>query len=433
MTDKELKKLKDDLWHSADMLRAGAHLAANKYGQPILGLIFLRYADILYKQHKAEIEEKYNKLKGTRMEKSMKEISIEVCGFYLPPEAYYDYINDAPDNAEKATLVKKAMVAIEENNDKMDGVLPKEVYGQLIPEEEPELLSKIVRVFKDIPENISVDLFGEIYEFFLGSFALQEGKDGGTFYTPATVVRYMVEVLKPTSGDKMFLDPACGSGGMFVQAARYMHNHNASESDMMKFRCYGVEKEPDTVKLAKMNLLLNNVRGEITEANSFYADPYDAVGKFDYVIELINYEFIYDKEENVYILIPKNQESIAVAEIVDEKIAYMTLEYNHHSMKGDLHRKKTTLKFMADDIEPQRKVLSSINNTLSNNLFQMFQKFVRHNNEENPYIKSLSKEELESIYDDIYQMWLLAKLEIDNLERKNRVIEILKKANEKAE
>lgn len=284
MTDKELKKLKDDLWHSADILRAGAHLAANKYGQPILGLIFLRYADILYKQYKEEIEARYHKLKGTRMEKSMKEISIEVCGFYLPPEAYYDAINDAPDDANKATLVKKAMAAIEEDNDKMDGVLPKEVYGQLVPEEEPDLLSKIVKVFKDIPENISVDLFGEIYEFFLGNFALQEGKDGGTFYTPATVVRYMVEVLQPTSGDKMFLDPACGSGGMFVQAARYMHNHNASAADMMKFRCYGVEKEPDTVKLAKMNLLLNNVRGEITEANSFYADPYDAVGRFDYVM-----------------------------------------------------------------------------------------------------------------------------------------------------
>ena len=318
MTDKELKKLKDDLWHSADMLRAGAHLAANKYGQPILGLIFLRYADILYKQHKAEIEEKYNKLKGTRMEKSMKDISIEVCGFYLPPEAYYDYINDAPDNAEKATLVKKAMVAIEVNNDKMDGVLPKEVYGQLVPEEEPELLSKIVRVFKDIPENISVDLFGEIYEFFLGSFALQEGKDGGTFYTPATVVRYMVEVLKPTSGDKMFLDPACGSGGMFVQAARYMHNHNVSEADMMKFRCYGVEKEPDTVKLAKMNLLLNNVRGEITEANSFYADPYDAVGKFDYVmanppfnVDEVVYERVKDDARFNTYGIPKNKSKTA--------------------------------------------------------------------------------------------------------------------------
>lgn len=314
MTDKELKKLKDDLWHSADILRAGAHLAANKYGQPILGLIFLRYADILYKQHKAEIEAEYNKRKGTRTEKSMKEISVEICGFYLPPEAYYDYINDAPDDANKATLVKKAMEAIEANNEKMDGVLPKEVYGALVPEEEPDLLSKIVRVFKDIPENISVDLFGEIYEFFLGSFALQEGKDGGTFYTPATVVRYMVEVLQPTSGDKMFLDPACGSGGMFVQAARYMHRHNASTADMMKFRCYGVEKEPDTVKLAKMNLLLNNVRGDITEANSFYSDPYNAVGRFDYVmanppfnVDEVVYERVKDDARFNTYGIPKNK------------------------------------------------------------------------------------------------------------------------------
>ena len=314
MTDKELKKLKDDLWHSADILRAGAHLAANKYGQPILGLIFLRYADILYKQHKAEIEAEYNKRKGTRTEKSIKEISVEICGFYLPPEAYYDYINDAPDDANKATLVKKAMEAIETNNEKMDGVLPKEVYGALVPEEEPDLLSKIVRVFKDIPENISVDLFGEIYEFFLGSFALQEGKDGGTFYTPATVVRYMVEVLQPTSGDKMFLDPACGSGGMFVQAARYMHRHNASTADMMKFRCYGVEKEPDTVKLAKMNLLLNNVRGDITEANSFYSDPYNAVGRFDYVmanppfnVDEVVYERVKDDARFNTYGIPKNK------------------------------------------------------------------------------------------------------------------------------
>ncbi|MBQ1736053.1 MAG: SAM-dependent DNA methyltransferase, partial [Lachnospiraceae bacterium] len=284
MTDAELKQLKDNLWHSADVLRAGAHLAANKYGQPILGLIFLRYADILFKQHKDEIEAEYSKYKGGRMEKSIKEIAIEKCGFFLPECAYYDYINDAPDDANKATIVKKAMEAIEDENPKMLGVLPKEVYAQLVPEEEPELLSNIVRIFKDIPENCTVDIFGEIYEYFLGNFALAEGKDGGTFYTPATVVRYMVEVLNPEPGDKKFLDPACGSGGMFVQAARYMHNHNANEAEQMKFRCYGVEKEPDTVKLAKMNLLLNNVRGEITEANTFYSDPYNAFGAFDYVM-----------------------------------------------------------------------------------------------------------------------------------------------------
>lgn len=284
MTDQELKKLKDDLWHSADVLRSGAHLAANKYGQPILGLIFLRYADILYKQHKDEIIAEYEKNKGKRAEKSIKDISIAKCGFYLPECAYYDTINDAPDDANKATLVKNAMQAIEDENPKMEGVLPKEVYAQLVPEEEPELLSRIVRVFKDIPENCTIDIFGQIYEYFLGNFALAEGKDGGAFYTPATVVQYMVEVLNPEPGDKKFLDPACGSGGMFVQAARFMHKHNADNDAQMQFRCYGVEKEPDTVKLAKMNLLLNNVRGDITEANSFYSDPYNAFGAFDYVM-----------------------------------------------------------------------------------------------------------------------------------------------------
>lgn len=284
MTDIELKNLKDNLWHSADMLRAGAHLAANKYGQPILGLIFLRYADVLYKQHKAEIDEEYNKNKGSRMEREYKDIAVQKCGFFLPECAYFDYINNAADEAHKAVLVKEAMEAIERENPKLENVLPKEVYGQLVPEEDPELLSRIVRVFKDIPENINIDLFGQIYEYFLGNFALAEGQGGGAFYTPPSVVQYMVEVIHPVIGDKKFLDPACGSGGMFVQAARYMHRHNATNQDLMHFRCYGVEKDPDTGKLGKMNLLLNNVRGEIIEANSYYSDPYDAFGKFDYVM-----------------------------------------------------------------------------------------------------------------------------------------------------
>ena len=314
MTDRELKVLKENLWHAADVLRAGAHLAANKYGQPILGLIFLRYADILFKQHKDEIEAEYNRTKGGRAEKTIKEISIEKCGFYLPECAYYDFINNAPDDANKAVIVKQAMEAIEDENPKMSGVLPKEVYAQLVPEEEPELLSNIVRIFKDIPESCTIDIFGEIYEYFLGNFALSEGKDGGAFYTPATVVRYMVNVLNPECGDKKFLDPACGSGGMFVHAARYMHEHNASAEEQMKFRCYGVEKEPDTVKLAKMNLLLNNVRGEITEANSFYSDPYDAFGSFDYVManppfnvdEVVVEKVIDDARFNTY-GVPRNK------------------------------------------------------------------------------------------------------------------------------
>ena len=314
MTDNELKTLKDNLWHSADMLRSSAHLAANKYGQPILGLIFLRYADVLFKQHKDEIDAEYNMHKGTRREKSYKDVAISKCGFFLPECAYYTAINNAPDNAEKAKLVKEAMEAIEKENPRMVGVLPKEVYGQLVPEEDPELLSRIVRVFMDIPEDIGIDLFGEIYEFFLGNFALAEGQGGGTFYTPASVVRYMVEVLQPVTGDKKFLDPACGSGGMFVQAARYMHNHNASSQDMMNFRCFGVEKDPDTVKLAKMNLLLNNVRGDIIEANSFYSDPHDAFGNFDYVManppfnvdEVVLDKVIGDRRFNTY-GVPRNK------------------------------------------------------------------------------------------------------------------------------
>lgn len=314
MTDIELKTLKDNLWHSADMLRSSAHLAANKYGQPILGLIFLRYADILFKQHKEEIDAEYQKFKGTRMEREYKDVTIEKCGFFLPECAYYDKINDAPDDANKAVLVKKAMEAIEKENQKMQGVLPKEVYGQLVPEEDPELLSRIIRVFMDIPEDIGIDLFGEIYEYFLGNFALAEGQGGGTFYTPASVVRYMVEVLQPQTGDKKFLDPACGSGGMFVQAARYMHRHNASNQDIMNFRCYGVEKDPDTVKLAKMNLMLNNVRGDITEANSFYSDPYNAFEAFDYVManppfnvdEVVLDKVIEDKRFNTY-GVPRNK------------------------------------------------------------------------------------------------------------------------------
>lgn len=284
MTDQELKTLKDNLWYSADMLRSSAHLAPNKYGQPILGLIFLRYADILFKQHKEEIDKEYNEHKGTRMEKEYKDVAIEKCGFYLPECAYYDYINDAPDNADKALLIKDAMRAIERENPRMEGVFPKEVYGQLVPDEDPELLSRIVRIFMDIPDNINIDLFGEIYEYFLGSFAEKDLQGAGAFYTPASVVRYMVEVLNPTPGDKKILDPACGSGGMFVQASRYMHSHNDTKGKVMNFRCYGVEKDPDTVKLAKMNLLLNNVRGEIKEANSFYSDPHNSFGKFDYVM-----------------------------------------------------------------------------------------------------------------------------------------------------
>ena len=153
--------------------------------------------------------------------------------------------------------------------------LPKEKYSD-IPAANLKILLKN---FQDIPTDGKFDIFGEIYEFFLGEFAMAEGQGGGVFYTPASVVQYMVEVIQPTAGK--ILDPACGSGGMFVQSAHYAAKHGFDPDNL---RAYGVEKEPSTVKLAKLNLLLHNMRGEIVQANSFYEDPYDSYGEFDYVL-----------------------------------------------------------------------------------------------------------------------------------------------------
>lgn len=315
MTTQEIKELKVKLWHSADLLRAGAHLGASEYGQPILGLIFLRYADILYKKNEKTILDKFQEYKKSRRgaNKTIIDVAKEVCNFYLPSEASYSWINAQPLDKPKAKLLKEAMELIEKYNSTLDGVLPKEVYSQLEPDDEPELLSRIVRVFMDIPDTIEIDIFGEIYEYFLGEFALAEGQGGGVFYTPASVVKYMVEVMKPEGKDKKFLDPACGSGGMFVQAARYMHKHNSNGADL-GFRVYGVEKDPKTVKLAKMNILLNNVRGEITEANSFYSDPYDSHHSFDYVmanppfnVDEVLYDRVKDQPRFNEYGVPKNK------------------------------------------------------------------------------------------------------------------------------
>lgn len=171
------------------------------------------------------------------------------------------------------------------------------------------------------------------------------------------------------------------------------------------------------------NLVVYKVGSYNDAFSRFYID------QMSRVIELINYKFIDNKEENISILIPKNKEVMAVVEIIDKQIAFSVLQYNHYDLCGDLKKKKTILKFLADDIEPQRKQLKQINNSLETQLFQLFNNFIRHNNDDNIYIKSLSNDEIESCYDDIYQMWLLAKLEIDNLERKKRVGKILEGIN----
>lgn len=281
MTNEEFKKLKADLWAAADQLRANSGLKSSEYATPILGLIFLRFAESKYSQVEAEINAEYDKLKGTRRERDIHEIAIEKCGFYLPDEAKYNYLLDLPESENLAQKVKEAMIAVEKYTTELEDTLPKDEYYNVNGREDKTVLKKLLKNFKDIPDDISIDLFGEIYEYFLGNFALAEGQGGGEFFTPSSVVHYMVEVIAPTEGK--ILDPACGSGGMFVQTAHYIKEHKQNGNDI-NLRAYGVEKTGATVKLAKMNLALNNIRGTITEANSYYVDPYDCFGAFDYVM-----------------------------------------------------------------------------------------------------------------------------------------------------
>lgn len=201
--------------------------------------------------------------------------------FLSAREARYDWLLNLPESEDLAKRVKEAMEAVEKYIAELKDTLPKDIYYSVNSEDDPLVLVKLLKNFKDIPTDVDLDIFGEIYEYFLGEFALAEGQGGGEFFTPISVVRYTVEVLAPTEGK--ILDPACGSGGIFVQTAHYIEKHKA-QGKQMNLRAYGVEKTGATVRLAKMNLVLNNVRGTITHANSYYRDPYDSFGNFDYVM-----------------------------------------------------------------------------------------------------------------------------------------------------
>ncbi|SFD85879.1 class I SAM-dependent DNA methyltransferase [Nitrosomonas sp. Nm166] len=282
MNKYQLKKLEADLWSAADKLRANSDLKSSEYSTPVLGLIFLKFADNKYSQHVKQIEAEYQQLQGTRREKPMSEIAIEKCGFYLPDHARYEYLLNLPEEKDIAMALKEAMKSIEQYKPELEGVLPKEEYAALTRTD--KLLPKqLLKTFADIPKNASGDLFGQIYEYFLGEFARSEGQKGGEFFTPRSVVRLMVEIIEPHGG-KVF-DPACGSGGMFVQSAQFIeaHRNELKGADSGVYVC-GQEKTQDTVKLARMNLAVNGLRGEIKQANTYYEDPYDSFGRFDYVL-----------------------------------------------------------------------------------------------------------------------------------------------------
>lgn len=279
MNNGELKKLEDKLWDAANSLRAYGGIKASDYAVPVLGLIFLRFAENKFSHAEPAINKAFAEDKGSRLERPIEQIAIEQCGFYLPPEARYDYLLNLPGEIKAAQAIKEAMESIERFQDvQFQGVLPKDPYFD-IEKKKADILPQLLKAFSDIPKDAAGDVFGKIYEYFLGKFALSEGQKGGEFFTPTSVVRFIVEVIEPFQG-KIF-DPACGSGGMFVQSANFLKEVNLDRS---KLYVEGQEFMGETVRLAKMNLLVNNLRGEIAEINSFENDHFTSRGKYDYVM-----------------------------------------------------------------------------------------------------------------------------------------------------
>lgn len=253
MTPDDLKQLEANLWQSADTLRANSDLKSSEYSTPVLGLIFLKFADNRYRLHEAEIQQEYEQLKGTRREKAICEIAIAKCGFYLPEHARYDYLLMLPEKEDIAQALKAAMVAIEEHKTELKGVLPQDEYFRLVRGEDKSIPKRLLKNFSNIPVDATGDMFGQIYQYFLSNFALAEGQGGGEFFTPDSVVRLMVEIIEPHEGT--IFDPACGSGGMFVQSARFIQeNREVTKADLNNLYVYGQEKTLETVKLAKMNI-----------------------------------------------------------------------------------------------------------------------------------------------------------------------------------
>ena len=288
MTSDQLKQLENTLWQTADTLRANSDLKSSEYSTPVLGIIFLKFADNKYCLVEKDIQTEYNRLKGKRNERAIEEIALEKCGFYLPSEARYEYLLNLPEKEDLAAALKKAMQTIEVYKPELADTLPQDEYFRLnrrktdnVEVIDNSILVQLLKNFQDIPKDVSGDIFGQIYEYFLGNFALKEGQGGGEFFTPRSVVRLMVEIIEPHNGT--VFDPACGSGGMFVQSAQFIEERKSPGEDASLF-VYGSEKTLETVKLAKMNIAVNGLRGDIRQANTYYEDVHQSFRKFDYVL-----------------------------------------------------------------------------------------------------------------------------------------------------
>jgi type I restriction enzyme M protein len=266
--------LEKRLWDAADQLRANSGLSAAQYSQPVLGLIFLRFAEARFSVRRAALESQAkSSRRGSRLDDASSYHAEGV--LYLEPAARFDHLLKLPEGAAVGEAVNSAMRAIERDNPQLAGVLPKtfEIFGST-------LLKELLKKVSEIPATLDYDAFGRIYEYFLGEFARTEGQKGGEFYTPSPIVRLLVGVIEPFHG--RILDPACGSGGMFVQSARFVAEHKKNPASELSI--HGQEKTAETTKLCRMNLAVHGLEGDIRQANSYYEDLHDATGKFDFVL-----------------------------------------------------------------------------------------------------------------------------------------------------
>ena len=265
-------EIEKKLWSSADELRANSYLKSSEYSVPVLGLIFLRFAD----QRFAHIERELTATVHVGSRRTIGKTDYQSRGvMYLPPQARFSYLLRLPEGENIGKAINDAMKAIETENEELRGVLPTN-YTQL----NNDTLVALLKTFSEIPMDIEGDIFGKIYEYFLGKFAMSEGQKGGEFFTPTSIVKLIVEIIEPFQG--RIFDPACGSGGMFVQSARFVQNHQQNPSTDISI--YGQEKTAETVRLCRMNLAVHGLSGDIRQANSYYENVHNCRGRFDFVM-----------------------------------------------------------------------------------------------------------------------------------------------------
>ena len=264
------------LWSAADTLRANSKYASNEYFLPVMGLVFLRHAYSRYLTVKETIEAGLP-TRGGRKRAVTKEDFSQKNAIFLRQEAQFDYLVSLPAGEDRAAAIIAAMESIEADYHSLHGVLPKSEYQALDNEVLGDLLRKLN---PDELKHVSGDVFGRIYEYFLTKFADQKAHDDGEFFTPVSLVSLIAHVLDPDRGT--VLDPACGSGGMFVQSARTVEEHDESPTERLTFR--GVEKNDTTIRLAKMNLAVHGLEGDIRQAITYYDDPHELLGRADYVM-----------------------------------------------------------------------------------------------------------------------------------------------------